>query len=157
MGPGGQGSPHVIDSKQSSGAAWHCAAAARRRRASPAMTSMLRDLRDLAKLLSHLAGLIVDSKADGGGHGGAAGLDHGGTPVEAKVTQINAWTSISGLQGSYCSRYRGLRRSGWAWPRRRRVAEELRRGVARRWGLPNSDSGHWEKQCGARETVALLQ
>ena len=81
MGPGGQGTPHVIDSKQSSGAAWHCAAAAHRRRASPAMTSMLRDLRDLAKLLSHLAGRIVDPRADGGDHGGMAGREIGGTPV----------------------------------------------------------------------------
>jgi len=155
VGPGGQGTPHVIDSKQSSGAAWHCAAVAHRRRASPVMTSMLRDLRDLAKLLSHLAGLIVDSKADGGGHGGAAGLDHGGTPVEAKVTQINAWTSTSGLQGSCCSRYRGLRWSGWAWPRRRRVAEELRRGVARHWGLPSLVSEHGREQWVAEKTVEL--
>ena len=153
MGPGGQGTPHVIDSKQSSGAAGHCAAAAHRRRASPAMTSTLRDLRDLANLLSHMAELIVYSRADGGDHGGTAGLDHGGTPVWATVARINAWTSISGLQGSYCSLYRGLRWSGWAWPRRRRVAEELQRGVARNWGLPNADRGHWEKQCGAGEMV----
>ena len=85
MGPTRQLDPHVIETKQSSGAAWHCAAAARRWRASPAMTSMLRDLRDLAKLLSHLAGLIIDSRADGGDHGGTAGLDHGGTPVWATV------------------------------------------------------------------------
>jgi len=101
VGPGGQGTPHVIDSKQSSGAAWHCAAAARRRRASPAMTSMLRDLRDLAKLLSHLAGLIVDSRADGGDHGGTAGLDHGGTPVWATVARTNAALSITELRRSY--------------------------------------------------------
>ena len=78
--------PHMpVSHEQSSGAARHCAATARRRRASPAMTSMLRDLRDLAKLLSHLAGLIVDSRADGGDHGGTTGLDHGGTPVWATV------------------------------------------------------------------------
>ena len=153
MGPTRQLDPHVIETKQSSGAAWHCAATARRRRASPAVTSSLDLLLDLARLMSQMAGPIADSRDGGGGNGGAAGLDHGGTPVEAMVTQINAWTSISGLQGSYCSRYRGLRWSGWAWPRRRRVAEELRRGVARRWGLSNSDSGHWEKQCGAGETV----
>jgi len=87
VGLGGQGTPHVIDSKQSSGPAWHCAAAARRRRASPAVTSSLHDLRDLAKRLSHLAGPIVDGKDDGGGNGGAAGLDHGKTPVEATATR----------------------------------------------------------------------
>ena len=64
------------------------------------MTSSRHDLGDLANLLSHLAGLIADPRADGGGHGGAAGLDHGGMPEEAMVTQINVWTSISGLQGS---------------------------------------------------------
>ena len=56
----------------------------------PAVTSSLRDLRDLTNLLSHKAGPIADIRDDGGGNGGAAGLDHGGTPVEAKVTQINA-------------------------------------------------------------------
>ena len=101
MGPGGQGTPHVIDSKQSSGATWHCAAAALRRRASPAMTSMLRDLRDLAKLLSHLADLIVDSRADGDDHGGMAGLDHGGMPVWATVARTNAALSITELRQSY--------------------------------------------------------
>ena len=47
------------------------------------MTSSLCDLLDLANLLSHLAGPIADSRDDGGGNGGAAGLDHGGTLVEA--------------------------------------------------------------------------
>ena len=65
------------------------------------MTSMLRDLRDLAKLLSHLAGLIVDSRADGGGHGGTAGLDYGGTPVWATVARTNAVPSITKLWRSY--------------------------------------------------------
>ena len=65
------------------------------------MTSMLRDLRDLAKLLSHLAGLIVDSRADGGDHGGTAGLDHGGTPVWGTVAQTNAALSINELRRSY--------------------------------------------------------
>ena len=94
MGPAGRGTPRVSDTEQSSGAAGHCAAAARRRRALPAVTSSLHDLRDLAKRLSHLAGPIADPRADGGDHGGAAGLDHGGTPVWATVVQINAWTSI---------------------------------------------------------------
>ena len=94
MGPGGQGTPHVIDLKQSSGAAGHCAAAARRRRASPAMTSTLRDLRDLANLLSHMAELIVYSRADGGDHGGTAGRDIGGTLVTTSAAQLKVRTSI---------------------------------------------------------------
>ena len=77
MGPAGQGTPRVSDTEQSSGAAGHCTAAAHRRRASPAVTSSLHDLRDLAKRLSHLAGPIADPRADGGDHGGMAGLDHG--------------------------------------------------------------------------------
>ena len=83
MGPAGQGTPRVSDTKQGSGVAWHCAAAACRRRALPAVTSSPHDLRDLAKRLSHLAGPIADPRADGGDHGGTAELDHGGTPEEA--------------------------------------------------------------------------
>ena len=98
MGPGGQGTPHVIDSKQSSGAAGYCAAAARRRRASPAMASTLRALRDLVNLLSHLAGPIADSRDDGGGYGGAAGLDYGGMPVEATARHKGAQTSFPELR-----------------------------------------------------------
>ena len=145
MGPASQMTPHVSDPKQGSGAArcW-------RGQSSPTVTSSHDDLLDLAHRLSYLGGLLVGAS---GYNGGTTGRNDGATSEEAMVTQINAWTSISGLQGSYCSRYRGLRWSGWAWPRRRRVAEELRRGVARRWGLPNSNSGHWEKQCGAGETV----
>ena len=94
MGPAGQGTPRVRDTEQSSGAAGHCAAAARRRRALPAVRSSWYDLRDLANLLSHLAGPIADPRADGGGHGGTAGLDHGKTPVWATVAQGQARTSV---------------------------------------------------------------
>ena len=153
MGPAGQGTPRVSDTKQGSGAAQRWRGQSSPTARSPAVTSSHDDLHDLAHRLSYLGGLLVGASGYGGYNGGTAGRNDGGTSEEAMVTQINAWTSISGLQGSYCSRYRGLRWSGWAWPRRRRVAEELRRGVARRWGLPNSDSGHWEKQCGAGETV----
>ena len=62
------------------------------------MTSSLCDLLDLANLLSHLAGPIADSRDDGGGNGGAAGLDHGGTPVEATAKQKRARMSIPGLR-----------------------------------------------------------
>ena len=65
------------------------------------VTSSLHDLRDLAKLLSHLAGLIVDSRVDGGDHGGTAGLDHGGTLVWATVARTNAAPSITELRQSY--------------------------------------------------------
>ena len=64
------------------------------------MTSSPDFLLDLAHLMSHLAGPIVDSRDDGGGYGRAAGLDYGGTPVKAMVAQTNATLSIYGLQGS---------------------------------------------------------
>ena len=67
---------------------------------SPAVTSSPDFLLDLAHLMSHLAGPIVDSRDDGGGYGGAAGPDYGGTPVKATVAQTNATPSIYGLQGS---------------------------------------------------------
>ena len=101
MGPAGQGTPRVSDTEQSSGAAGHCVAAARRRRASPAVTSSLHDLRDLAKRLSHLAGPIADPRADGSDHGGTAELDHGGTSVWATVARMDAAPSITELQRSY--------------------------------------------------------
>ena len=98
MGPAGQGTPRVSDTEQSSGAAGHCAAAARRRRALPAVTSSLHDLRDLAKRLSHLAGPIADPRADGGDHGGTAELDHGKTPVMTSVARSKARTSTGVLR-----------------------------------------------------------
>ena len=101
MGPAGQGTPRVRDTEQSSDAAGHCAAAARRRRASPAVTSSLDDLRDLAEQLSYLAGPIADPRVDGGDHGGTAELDHGDTPVWATVARTDAAPSITELRRSY--------------------------------------------------------
>ena len=52
-----------------------------------AVTSSRHDLLDLAHLLNHLAGPIVDASDDGGGHGGAVALDNGATPVEATAAR----------------------------------------------------------------------
>ena len=98
MGPAGQGTPRVSDTEQSSGAAGHCAAAARRRRASPAVRSSRYDLYDSANLLNRRTGPIADPRAIGGGHGGTAELDHGNTPVTTPVVRSKAWTSISYLR-----------------------------------------------------------
>ena len=49
------------------------------------MTSSLRDLRDLANLLSHSVGPLVGATHGGDAHGGTAGLDYGGTPMGATV------------------------------------------------------------------------
>ena len=64
----------------------------------PVVTSSPSDLLDLAHLLNHLAGPIVDASDDGGGHGGAVALDDGATPVEATVAQTNAMPSITELR-----------------------------------------------------------
>ena len=65
------------------------------------MTSSLRDHRDLANLLSHLAGPIDGAKYGGDVHGGTAGLDYGGTPMGATVARTNAALSITELRRSY--------------------------------------------------------
>ena len=62
------------------------------------MTSPLDLLLDLARRLVYLAGPIVATRDDGGGNGGAAGLDHGKTPVEATVVRPKARTSTSYLR-----------------------------------------------------------
>ena len=152
MGPVGQRTPHVIDKKQSGGAIRCGRGQSSPTANSPAVTSSHDDLLDFAHRLSYVGGLLVGASGYGGYNGGTAGRNDGATSEEAMVTQINAWTSISGLQGSYCSCYRGLRWSGWAWPRRRRVAEELQRALAWRWRLPNAVSGHGRRQ-GVAEVV----
>ena len=65
---------------------------------SPVVTSSRWDLLDLAHLLHYLVGLIVGASADGGGHGGTARRDDGGTPVTISVAQSNARTSIYELR-----------------------------------------------------------
>ena len=76
------------------------------------MTSSRYDLLDLAHRLHHLAGPIVDANDEGGGHGGSARRDNGGTPVTTSAARPKARTSIAGLQGTYCARSRGLQWSG---------------------------------------------
>ena len=65
------------------------------------MRSSRRDLRDLAHLLSHLAGPIVDGKDDGGGNGGVEVRVDGETPVWATVARTDAAPSITELRRSY--------------------------------------------------------
>ena len=153
MGPVSQGTPHVIETKTEPAALLDWRGQSSTAVSSPAVTSSPRDLRDLAHRLSYSVGLLVGAMHGGGAHGRAVALDDGATPVEATAAPTNAMPSIYGLQGSYCSRYRGLRWSGWAWPRRRRVAEELRRGVARHWGLPSLASEHGREQWVAEKMV----
>ena len=83
MGPAGQLTPPVIETEIEPAALLYGCGQSSPMVNLPAVTSSRRDLRDLAHLLHHLAGLIVDASDDGGGHGGLARRDNGGTPVEA--------------------------------------------------------------------------
>ena len=65
-----------------------------------AVTSSQRDLLDLAHLLNHLAGPIVDASDDGSGHGESVVLDDGAMPVEAMAARSNARSSITELRWS---------------------------------------------------------
>ena len=87
MGPTRQLDPHVIETETEPAALTYGRGQSSPTARLPVVRSSRRDLRDLAHLLSHLAGPIVDGKDDGGGNGGAAGLDHGKTPVEATATR----------------------------------------------------------------------
>ena len=112
MGPAGQLTPPVIETETEPAALLYGRGQSSPTANLPAVTSSRRDLRDLAHLLHHLAGLIVDASDDGGGHGGSARRDDGGTSVTTSAARPKARTSIAGLQGTYCARSRGLQWSG---------------------------------------------
>ena len=94
MGPMRQLDPHVIETKIEPAAPLYGRGQSSPTVRLPAVRSSRRDLRDLAHLLSHLAGPIVDGKDDGGGNGGVARRDDGDTPVTTSAAQPNVRTSI---------------------------------------------------------------
>ena len=94
MGPAGQLTPPVIEMETEPAALTYGRGQSSPTARLPAVRSSRCDLRDLAHLLSHLAGPIVDGKDDGGGNGGAARRDDGDTPVTTLVAQPNVRTSI---------------------------------------------------------------
>ena len=98
MGPTRQLDPHVIETETEPAAPLYGRGQSSSTARLPAVTSSPNFLLDLAHLMSQMAGPIVDSRDDDGGHGGAAGLDYGGTPVEAMARQKRARTSILGLR-----------------------------------------------------------
>ena len=98
MGPAGQGTPRVSDSKQGSGAAQRWRGQSSTEVSSPAVRSSPRDLHDLACRLSYSVGPLVGAMHGGGAHGGAVALDDGGMPEEATVAQTNATPSITELR-----------------------------------------------------------
>ena len=98
MGPVSQGTPHVIETRTEPAVLRDWRGRSSPTANLPAVTSSRRDLRDLAHLLHHLAGLIVDASDDGGGHGGLVRRDDGGTPVMTSAARPKARTSTSGLR-----------------------------------------------------------
>ena len=85
--------PHVSETRTEQAALRYW-----RGQSSPAVTSSWWDLLGLAHLLHYLVGLIVGASADGGGHGGTARRDDGGTPVTTSAAQSNVRTSIYELR-----------------------------------------------------------
>ena len=98
MGPTRQLDPHVIETETEPAAPLYGRGQSSSTMRLPVVTSSPNFLLDLAHLMSQLADPIVDSRDDGGGYGGAAGLDYGGTPVEAMARHKGAWMSIPELR-----------------------------------------------------------
>ena len=98
MGPAGQLTPPVIVTEIEPAALTYGRGQSSSTARLPAVRSSRRDLRDLAHLLSHLAGPIVDGKDDGGGNGGAARRDDGDTPATTSAAQPKVRTSTRVLR-----------------------------------------------------------
>ena len=98
MGPTRQLDPHVIETEIELAVPLYGRGQSSSTARLPAVTSSPNFLLDLAHLMSQLASPIVDSRDDDGGHGGAAGLDYGGTPVEATAKRKRVRMSIPGLR-----------------------------------------------------------
>ena len=97
MGPVGQRTPHVIETRTEQAALlyWHGQSSPTVNL--PAVTSPHDDLRDLAHRLSYVGGLLIGASGYGGGHGRVEVWVDGETPVEAIVAQSNATPSVYGL------------------------------------------------------------
>ena len=98
MGPVGQRTPHVIDSKQGSYAALWWRGQISPTANLPAVTSSHDDLLDFAHTMHYSVGLLVGASNGGDGHGGAEVRVDGETPVEATATQSSAMSSITELR-----------------------------------------------------------
>ena len=98
MGPAGQGTPHVIETKTGPAALLYWRGQNSTAVSSPAVTSSPDVLLDFAHTTIYLVGLLVGASNGGGTHGGAVALDDGATPVKAMVAQTNATPSITELR-----------------------------------------------------------
>ena len=98
MGPAGQGTPHVIETKTGPAALLYWRGQNSPTANLPAVTSSPDVLLDFAHIMLYLVELLVGASNGGGGHGGAEVRDDGETPVEATVAQTNATPSITELR-----------------------------------------------------------
>ena len=98
MGPAGQGTPHVIETKTGPAVLLYWHGQNSTALSSPAMTSSPDVLLDFAHTTIYLVGLLVGASNGGGAHGGAVALDDGEAPVEATATRSNATPSITELR-----------------------------------------------------------
>ena len=94
MGPFGQRTPHVIETKTGPVALLYWRGQSSSTANLPAVTSSPDVLLDLAHTMLYLVGLLVGAINGGGGHGGAEVRDDGEMPVEATTTRSNATPSI---------------------------------------------------------------
>ena len=98
MGPAGQGTPHVIETKTEPAVLLYWRGQNSTAVSSPAVTSSPDVLLDFAHTTIYLVGLLVGASNSGGAHGGAVALDDGEAPVEAMATRSNATPSITELR-----------------------------------------------------------
>ena len=97
MGPVGQRTPHVIETRTEQAALLYWRSQSSPTANLPAVTSSHGDLLDLAHTLHYSVGPLVGASNGGGGHGGAEVRDDGETSVEATATRSNATPSITEL------------------------------------------------------------
>ena len=98
MGPAGQGTPHVIETKTGPAALLYWRGQNSTAVSSPAVTSSPDVLLDFAHTTIYLVGLLVGASNGSGAHGRAVALDDGKAPVEAMATRSNATPSIIKLR-----------------------------------------------------------
>ena len=98
MGPVGQRTPQVIETRTEQAALLYWCGQSSPTVNLPAVTSSHGDLLDLAHTLQYSVRPHVGCSNDGGGHGGAVALDDGEVLVEATATRSNATPSITELR-----------------------------------------------------------
>ena len=108
MGPVGQRTPHVIETRTEQAALLYWRGQSSPTANLPAVTSSHGDLLDLAHTLHWSVGPLVGASNGGGGHGGAEVQDDDETPVEATAAQSNATPNIIELRRTKLALYRGL-------------------------------------------------